>query len=212
MIARYSLMITIVSALLWACSGGTKITDSWSKQSITPVKFKKMCVVAAGRVAENRKLMELALEDKLIAKGVNAIGALEFLPPNATKDNISEEVFYRLLDVEGFDAVMIVTIMSREREVSSSVSVAAAGWVPQYNVPFTDYYGRMAAYAYAPVNVSTTDIFYLECALYSYPEGSMVWAAQSKTVPLHNLEQTVYQYADQIIKDMVKRKVLVEFN
>jgi hypothetical protein len=212
MTARYFLFLSIILTLLWACSGGTKITDSWSKQSITPVKFKKMCVVAAGRVAENRKLMELALEEKLIAKGVNAIGALEFLPPNATKDNISEEVFYRLLDVEKFDAVMIISILAKDREVSSTVSVAAAGWVPQYNVPFTDYYGRMAAYAYAPVQVTTTNIFYLECALYSYPEGNMVWAAQSKTVPLYNLEQTVHQYADQILKDMMKRKVLVEFN
>jgi hypothetical protein len=212
MTARYLTFLFFIVSLFWACSGGTKITDSWSDQAVTPAKFKKMCVVGVGRVAENRKLMELTFEEKLDARGVNAIGALDFLPPNATKDNISKEVFFRFLDVEKFDAVMIISVMARDREVSSTMSVSAAGWVPQYNVPFNDYYGRMAAYAYAPVHVTTTDIFYLECALYSYPEGKMIWAAQSKTVPLYNLEQTIYQYSDRIIKDMTKRKVLVEFN
>ena len=206
--ARNTIFSILIISLLAGCSGGTKITDSWSNQAKTPVEFNKLCVVGVGRIAENRKIMELALEDKLDSKGINAIGALDFLPPNATKDNISQDVFFRLLNVEGFDAVMIISVLARETKVNSTVSVGA-GWVPMYHVPFNDYYGRMANYAYAPVAVSTSSVYYLECALYSYPEGEMIWAAQSKTTPLGNFDITTQEYAERIVADMTKKKVLV---
>jgi hypothetical protein len=209
--ARNVLVYLLFAIFLYSCSGGTKITDSWSNKALTPATFRKMCIVGVGRVAENRKIVELAFEERLDSEGVNAIGALEFLPPNATKDNISKDVFFRFLDVEKFDAVLILTVLAKDTKVNSTVSVAAAGWVPMDGVPFNDYYGRMAAYAYAPVHVSTSSVYYLECALYSYPEGKMIWAAQSKTIPLVNLEQTANEYAYTVIKDMKKRQVLADF-
>ncbi len=208
MIKRITFISILAALILAGCSGGTKITDSWSNVAVTPVQFKKMCVVGVGKRAENRKIMELALEENLDSKGINAIGALDFLPPNATKDNISRDVFFRFLDVEKFDAVMIISVLSTGTQVNSTVSVGA-GWVPMYNVPFNDYYGQMAGYASVPVHVSTSSIYYLECALYSYPEGQMIWAAQSKTTPLANFDITTKEYAERIVNDMTKRKVLV---
>ncbi len=207
MIKRISFLALFSAMLLWACSGGTKITDSWSNEALTPVKYKKIAVVGVTSRLQSRKVVELEMEDKLDSKGINAIGALDFLPPNATKDNITQEVFFEFLNIEKIEAVIMISVLSRAKQ--TNVMVTGYVWVPQYGMPLTDYYGQMSNYVYQPLYYSQTDVVYLECALYSYPEGKMIWAAQSKTIPLYNLEETASQYADVIVRDMIKKKVFV---
>jgi len=206
---RSILFSIIATILLAACSGGTKITDSWSNTALTPVKFKKMAVVGVTSRVDGRKAVELAMEEKLIASGILAIGAFDFLPPNASKNNITQEIFYRYLDLEKFDAVMIISVLAREKKVTSTMSVSTyASYAPMYGMPLNDYYGTMAGYASVPVSQTTTPVIYLECALYSYPQGEMIWGATSKTTPLVNIEATTQEYAMKVVQDLKKRKVL----
>jgi hypothetical protein len=99
--------------------------------------------------------------------------------------------------------------IDKKQEYSGGVSVGV--YVPAYyNQPFYDYYGSMSGYAYSPGYYTETTDVYLETNIFSFPEGKLIWSAQTATYDLTNVEQTAQDLATAIVESMVKDQVVPE--
>ncbi|MBE9492582.1 MAG: hypothetical protein IMY70_06835 [Bacteroidetes bacterium] len=204
---RLSIVPFLLSVIfLISCAGGTKITGSWSNKEDTPVKFDKIAVIGITSKASTRKVIENDIATKLNEKGYNAVAGLQFLPPNASKENLSKEILLEFLKVNNFDGVIGVSVLSAEKH-TTKIS-GGYYWIPKYDVPLSDYYGQMSNYVYSPGYYTNTEIFFLECNLYTFPKGELIWSVQTETVSLETLYQTIANYANIVVRDLLKKKVL----
>jgi hypothetical protein len=198
-------LILLLSAFM-SCGPTTKMTATW-RASDDGQSFKNIAVIAIAKNLEARKTVEAMVEDKLIKAGIRATAGLTFLPPNATKDNIPVDVVKQFLLVEGFDAVITISLLGKEdtrRYVSGSYAYA-----PAYAYSFNDYYGGMYSYIYSPgYYAGSLDIF-LETNLFTWPEGELVWSGQSETYDVTNLERSADTFSDILVKEIVESKVIV---
>lgn len=191
--------------ILASCGTSTKITGSWSYDD-EPVKLKNIAVIGISSNVEHRKFIEEDFAEQLLANGINAMGANEFLPPNASKESITKEILFGFLDSNGFDGVISISLLRKEddrRYVSGAFYYA-----PVADVPLTDYYGQMTNYIYSPGYYAGSETFFLECNLFSYPEGKMLWSAQTKTTPYGSLQETSDDYARVVVSDLVESGIL----
>lgn len=193
--------------ILVSCGPSTKITASWADQEIKPVKFKHLAIVGIGNRANYRKLIEETLETELLNEGINAIAALDFLPPNATKQNLTKEELIGFLNSNKIDGVLTISLLSYEdtrRYVPGNYY-----YTPGYDIPFTDYYGQMYAYVYQPGYYTGSEQFFLESNVYEYPKGKMIWSAQTKTQLFSSLGDAADDYAKVIARALAESGVLV---
>jgi len=196
----------VLFSILAACGSTTKMTATW-RASDQGASFKKIAVIGIAKNADARKIVEGLVEQKLIAAGIKAVAALEFLPPNATKDNIPPEVVKQLLLVEGFDAVLTISLLGKEdtrRYVPGSVVYA-----PYYGTSFYDYYGQMNNYMYSTGYTTGSVYFFLESNIFKYPGGELVWSGQSESYDVTDLENSAEMFSSVLVKEIIGSKVLV---
>ena len=200
------LTFTILLSIFMSCCQTTKMTATW-KASDESQSFKNIAVIAIAKNLEARKTVEAMVEEKLIKAGIRATAGLTFLPPNATKDNIPADVVKQFLLVEGFDAVLTISLLGKDdtrRYVSGSY-----GYVPSYGYSFNDYYGGMYSYMYSPgYYAGSLDVF-LETNLVTYPAGELVWCGQSETYDVTNIERSADMFSDVLVREIVESKIIV---
>ena len=97
------LMLVIFSG----CSTTTKLTGTWKPEDSKPLPLNKIAVIGNAKKPEIRKIAEEALEKKLLENNITAVAALEFLPPAASKDNITLDIVRGFLDSYSFDGVIL---------------------------------------------------------------------------------------------------------
>ncbi len=194
-------------AVIASCGPSTKITASWADQDIKAVKFKHLAIVGIGNRADYRKMIEETLETELLSEGINAIAALDFLPPNATKQNLTKEELLLFFKSNKIDGVLTVSLLSYDdtrRYVPGTYY-----YTPGYDVPFNDYYGQMYSYVYQPGYYAGSEQFFLETNIYEFPSGKMIWSAQTKTEMLYSLGDAADDYAMVVAKAIVDSGILV---
>jgi len=204
------LFITLTIALLLVlsqCGTTTKLTGSWEQNPDETYHFKKIAIIGIAKVADVRKMVEDNIETLLREQGINAVGGLTFLPPEATKENISPELVKAFLTSEGADAVITISMLRRQDR--KEVTGGGYYYVPYSNAYFGDYYGQMSNYYYSPgYEYTSTDVF-LETNLYSFPEGKLLYSAQTETVDFSSAEIAASQLSKEIVKDLTDKKVVM---
>jgi hypothetical protein len=155
-----------------------------------------------------RKSVEDAIETLLDSKGFNSTGALMFLPPNASKENISREIVVDLLQFNKFDGVITISLIRKDEE--SRYVPGSYYYVPAYyDVPFNDYYGQMTSYVYSPGYYEESVSFLLQTNLYSFPDGKLLWAAQTETNPMGGMDRITAELANTLVNEMIKSKIII---
>jgi len=204
---KNALFVAVIIILFSSCGPSTKITGSWNYEA-EPVHFKQIAIIGIGKNPEVRKTVEETFEDMLTAKGFNAIGGLEFLPPNASTQTITKEVLIEFLKLNKIDGVISISLLKKEDD--RRYVQGAFYYAPQYGVPLTDYYGQMSNYLYTPGYYTGSEQYFLECNLFSFPEEKMLWSVQTVTSPFGSLNTTVDDYAKVVVNDLVKSGLLVK--
>ncbi|MBU2651918.1 MAG: hypothetical protein KKA81_13395 [Bacteroidetes bacterium] len=204
---KNALISSVLIILLFSCGPSTKITGSWNYES-EPVHFKQIAIIGIGKNPDVRKTVEETFEDMLTAKGFNAIGGLEFLPPNASTETLTKEVLIEFLKLNKIDGVISISLLKKEDDRRYVQGVYY--YVPQYDVPLTDYYGQMSNYVYAPGYYAGSEHYFLECSLFNFPEGKMLWSAQTLTSPFGSLQTTIDEYAKVVVNDLIKSGILLK--
>ena len=200
-----SLLFLVI--ILISCGPSTQITGSWADKDIKPVKFKYLAIVGIGNKVQYRKMIEETLETELLNQGINAIAALDFLPPNATKQNMTKEELVGFLNANKIDGVLTISLLAfndTRRYVPGQYYYS-----PGYDVPFGSYYGSMYNYVYSPGYYAGSEQFFLESNIYEYPSGKMIWSAQTKTELINSLGGAADDYAETIADAIAKSGVLV---
>lgn len=203
---RLLILITF-TYLLAGCSTGTKLTGTWKAEPSASYQFKSIAILAIAKRPEIRKAAEDEIERLLRTQGINATGALMFLPPQATKDNISREIVLEILKSSGFDGVVTISLVKREDK--SRHVPGQYYYVPDYSIPFNDYYGQMSNYYYAPGYNEESSKVFLQTNLYNFPEGKLLWAAQTETTLAGYMEKEIVALAEALVNDLVKNKVII---
>lgn len=204
---RYkNILIFFILGIMTSCGYNTKMTGTWREYPDKSVSYNNIAVLALTKNLEARKLIEDLVDQKLNNYGINAMAGLLFLPPNATKDNISPDVVKELLTLNGFDAVMTISVLGKEdtrRYVPGSYLYS-----PINNASFYDYYGQMSNYLYAPGYYTGSVYVFLETNLFEYPGGKMIWSGQSETSNITDLRKSADIFSDIIVKELLKNKVI----
>ena len=198
--------------MLGSCGTTTKITGTWKADPQKVWQFKNIAVIAIANKAEVRKMAEAAIEDKLIADGFKATGALEFFPPNATKGSMSKELVIEWLKSYKVDAVLTISLLKKETEVTGSagvgVGVYGAPGYAGYNQSFGDYYNTVSGYAYMPAYYSTSTNVYLQVNLFTFPDQKAIWIAETQTMDITSIEGATTQLAKAIVEQLIKDRVI----
>ena len=182
------------------------MTATWSAYPDQSVSFNKIAVLGLTKNLEARTLIEDFIERKLVSLGYNAVAGLDFLLPNTTGENADIEIIRRLLTVNKFDAVLVVSLMGvndTRRYVPGSYLYS-----PIHTTSFYDYYGQMSNYLYSPGYYTGSINVFVETNLYNYPEETLIWSGQSKTSDISNLEKSADIFSDVIVKELARSEVI----
>jgi hypothetical protein len=182
------------------------MTATWSAYPDKSATFSKIAILGLTKNLEARTLIEDFIERKLNRSGFNAVAGLDFLLPNTTKENADIEIIRRLITINEFDAVLVVSVMGindTRRYVPGSYLYS-----PIHTTSFYDYYGQMSNYLYSPGYYTGSMNVFVETNLYSFPDETLIWSGQSKTSDISNLEKSADIFSDIIVKELVMSKVI----
>lgn len=152
------LTFLLIGLLLSSCSA-VKVIDAWKSPEVQSFKENKILVVARTENKDAREAFELAITDKLKAKGFNATPSYikfpEFLPNDKSDDDRKEKI-KNLLQKEGFNGV-VLSILKDYQERTRSITMG--GYEASVNYGYTDWPnyvgGGFYTYYYHPLSYST---------------------------------------------------------
>lgn len=202
------LIILLISLMVSYCSTSTKVLGTWKKSEEQRYKYDKIAILGIAHDASTRKVFEVAMEERLLAVGFSAEGALDFLPPNANEDNTPPEVVMAFFKSAKVDAIMTISILEvndNRRYVPGSVY-----YLPYYSTyTFYDHYVEYYDFVYVPgFYTGELDVF-MEANLFDFETGDLIWSAQTETMDLNSTAEIAASYADVLVDDLLKSNVLI---
>jgi hypothetical protein len=192
--------------ILISCAS-SKLTATWQATPGQSYHFKNIAIIGIANNADIRKSVEDAMETDLESKGFHATGALMFLPPEATKETISKDIVIAILKDNNFDAVITINLVKKESD--TTYVPGQYYYVPNYSVPFNDFYGQTANFAYSGGYYDESTTFILQTNLYNFPEGKMLWSAQTHTTPLSEISATAQALSLTLCEALLKDKIII---
>lgn len=207
---KTSLFATLALLLFAGCSQ-SRITSSWKAPEVQPHSFEKILVL--GLVKENDRELQQKMEEHLVGDlgrmGYEAESSLKVFGPKAF-ENQTEEAALTQLRHSGFDAVITVVLLDKEKEKRY-----VAGNI--YYSPYSFYYRRFWGYRstlvyriYEPGYYVTDTRYFWETNFYELKEQHLLYSAQSRSFDPSSAETMGHEYGLMITKDLVKQKILAE--
>jgi len=200
------LSVLIILIYLSGCGSSTKVTGYWKEHPDKSFNFEKIGIIGISKNASVRKTVENHLDVLLTEQGFNTVGGFAFLPPQATEENLTLEILLKLLETEKVDAVLTVSLL----KVQDSKQYVSGSYYyyPWTEAPFNDYYGQMRNYLYAPGYSIESRSYFLESNLYTFPEGELIWSAQTKSTNVNELDKGAREVARAIVRNLITSKTI----
>jgi hypothetical protein len=215
----------ILAVSLAGCSrSATKINASIKTTKEEPKQFKRLAVLVLSPVMSNRAIIEIALDDKLSAMGVNSITTFDIFPfagdrellakmdlqGDALRNKVKEKV-----KTHEIDALMIVSLLDAKQEEryvqGSSISVVGPAYYsayPVYGYNYYDYYHYAYATIYDKGYYKTTTTYFVETNLYDTTTEKLIWTGQSETKDPDSIEKEANNYAKLIANELFTKNVI----
>lgn len=193
--------------LLLACTS-TRITHSWKSE--IPVKnYNKILVLSISGETDltTRQKMEDHLAGDLTTEGYHAISSLKEYGPRAFRQ-LKEEAVLDKLQNSGFDAVITIVLLNKEKE---------RYYVPgqPYYSPYVGYYRNFYGYyttiynrIYTPGYYVTDTKYFWESNLFDVTSKELIYSVQTESFDYTSSDMLAHEYGRMILKDMVKNQVL----
>lgn len=190
-----------------------EVTNSWRVSPLPSIALKRILVMGFTREADRTVIVEMErhFEEDLSARGYEAVSAQQEYGPYAFDKQTEQEALSRL-QRSGFDAVLTIVLLDKERE---------RHYVPGQVLftPYGYYYGRFWGYRsvmvqriYEPGYYVTDTRYFWESNLFSLhkAEGGqeLLFSAQSRSFEPDNASTFGHEYAKAIIERMSKQGVL----
>jgi hypothetical protein len=207
------LIITLLvgTALLIQGCQSTNFTASWTTPDHTARNFKKLLIVGMSRNIPARTTVEDEVVYWMRLKKINAVSASDVLPVDRSQVPKEKEAIKKILDNEGFDGVLTVSLMDVKREtryVQGSNYYAPATFYGGYYGSFYSYYPNMYSNVYQPGYYVNSQTIYLETNLFDVSSGDLIWSAQSDTQDKSEIDELANSYAKGLVSHVLKRNII----
>ena len=150
----------------------------------------------------------MSFEERMLANGFPAEGALDFLPPDANEDNISPDLVMAYFASAKVDAVMTISVL--EVDDSRRYVPGSVYYLPYYNTySFYDHYVEYYDFVYVPgYYMGELDVF-IEANLFDFESGELIWSAQTETMDLNSLSEIANSFSEKLVVDLLNSKILI---
>ncbi len=194
---------TIAIALLFllpACHT-SKITNSWKAQEAPLKNYKKILVL--GFIREPDRNIEQKMEDHFVgdlqALGYNAVSSLKEYGPKVF-DKIDENEGIAKLKNSGFDAVITIVLLKKQRERKYIP--------PSYNNRIWSYRYEIYNRIYEQGYYVTSTKYYWESNFYDMTTQKLLYSVQTQSFNPDDAESLGHEYGKMIVKNMVNQDLL----
>jgi hypothetical protein len=187
----------------------SKITNSWKSESVPYKKFNKILVIGinGGTDIGNKEKMESELVSDLKGLGYNAVSSVKEFGPK-TFQNIDEDAVITKFQGTGFDAVITIVLLSKEKERYYIPAQVYFSPYAMYHRHFWGYYNTMYARIYTPGYYVVDKRYFWESNLYDLATKDLVYSVQTESYNPSSTAVLAHEYGELIINDMVKNNVL----
>lgn len=199
------LAFAILSVVVTPLLARTKIVHSWVFPDRPMPKFKKILVIA---ILENyliRQEFEDEMERLLAKSGIEGIRSHMVLPP---RNELMEGELKQRIKEADYDAVLVIRPKAFRKETeevgTKSIYMPPTGYQsfwPYWDMAFKQY---SAKGSYLKENT----IVSAEFNLYRTKDETLLWSGETDTVYSKNFGKLAKEYADTLVKQLKKDKVI----
>ncbi|MGC4102738.1 hypothetical protein [Ferruginibacter sp.] len=201
--------ISVIALLLFASCNNTKLLSSWKSPDATTEKYNKVLVLGltGSKDRELRESVENAVAKKLQDQGLNVETSTHQYGPKSFR-TMSEEQAVKMVNDNGFDAVMVVALLDKKQErnytpgytTSTPYAVVRNRWYGGYSV----LYDRV----YNPGYYSSTTDYVLEASFYKTKGDRLIYSAQTKSFDPNSAGDLANEFSKTIVSDMRDKGVI----
>lgn len=201
--------IYIAAIILVAGCSGTAIISTWKALDITPQKFNRIMVVAIGPDANRtlREHMEEHLAGDLKDLGYNTSSAYNVYGPKEF-ENMTETSTNDKLAKDGYDAVLTVVLLDKQRERYYVPARVVYSPYITYQSRFWGYYRTMHTRIISPGYYASSTKYFWESNFYDLASGKLLYSVQTESFDPVSADKLAHEYGGKIVQDMVKNSVL----
>lgn len=183
-----------------------QVTTTWKAEHISPPTSGRVVVVAIlpDKDSLTRKKIEKEAAEMLESLNYQAVSAVSAFGPKGLS-GLGEETTYSKLCSNGIDAVMIIALVHKTKQTYYQAGKT-------YRQPHSYYYDRIWNYKRSLLDTAggkeeKTQYFW-ESILFDLSTLEALHTARTKAFAKRDIENTSNDLAKQIIKNMVREKVL----
>ena len=145
----------------------------------------------------------------IITQSYHAISSLKEYGPRAFRQ-LKEEAILDKLQNSGFDAVITIVLLNKEKE---------RYYVPgqPYYSPYVGYYRNFYGYyttiynrIYTPGYYVTDTKYFRESNLFDVTSKELIYSVQTESFDYTSSDMLAHEYGKMIVKDMIKNQVLAK--
>jgi len=199
------LVSTILSVAVTPLLAHTKIVHSWVLGGEPMPKFKKILVIA---VMENyliRQEFEDEMERLLAKSGIEGIRSHMVLPP---RNELMEGELKQRIKEADYDAVLVIRPKAFRKE-TEEVGTKAIYMPPTVYQSFWPYWDMaFKQYSTKGSYLKENTIVSAEFNLYRTADETLLWSGETDTVYSKNFEKLAKEYANTLVKQLKKDKVI----
>ncbi len=199
-----------IAALITISCNSTKITSSWkAKDAVTKLYHNVMVWGILPQTDSTvRKQIETHLVNDLVEKGYHAVSSLQVYESMAYKKLSAKEIIAEFKST-GVDAVITLVLISKEKEDK----YYPGGY---FNQP-ANTYGNLDKYSanvyervFAPGYYISSTSYFWEASLFEVGADKMTYSVRTKSFDPLSTEILAHENGLKIMKDMLKKKVIVD--
>lgn len=203
---QYSAILLLL--VLFSCTS-SKITNSWKSGSVPYKKYNKILVIGinGGKDIGSKEKMETEFVADLRNLGYNAVSSVQEFGPK-TFQNIDEDAVITKFQGTGFDAVITIVLLSKEKERYYVPAQVYFSPYAMYHRHFWGYYNTMYARIYTPGYYVLDKRYFWESNLYDLSTKELVYSVQTESYNPSSSTSLAHEYGELIVNDMIKNNVL----
>jgi len=212
----HSRIIKIIKNLIFFCivillehCYSSVITSSWHAENSNKKNIKKVLVLAIDNSKDRsiRVKLENHLLNDLIKRGIEASSSIDKYGPLFLSGLQESEAINKIKD-QGFDAVLTVVLLNKEKEKHYIPSKITYTPYSMYYSRFWGYYSTVYERVYEPGYYTENTNYFWESNLFDLSDKSLIYSAQTKSFDPNNLETLADEYGKIISNDLFKKGIL----
>lgn len=199
----------LVGTVVFSCSS-TRITSSWKEANAVTKPYHNVMVwcFLPEKDSSLRNQVETHFVNDLTDKGYHAVSSVQVYLAKAYKKLAAQEIVDEF-KTTGVDAVITLVLLKKEKEESYYQPGVLNQPVNNYD-HFDKYYSTVYERVLTPGYYITTTNYFWESNLFEVNADKLVYSARTKSFDPATTETLAHENGVLIIKDMLKKKVILD--